>query len=478
MNTPDAWQHAFHLTVPDHWLNDPQRPVYSQGAYQYFYLYNGDFPEPTGTSWRRVSTTDGVRFQDHGVAMDKWSQPNRDLWSGCLVVDEDGTAGLGEGAVVALVTQLDRASGADAQAQFLWYSTDGGVTFTNLSDTPVLANRGYEHFRDPKVVRVDDSWVMVLAEDTDLGFYASQDLRSWQEVSRFHEDRIGMLECPDLFRITADDGTAHWVLAASPQHSVPGRADRPGTYAYWVGDFDGTRFTPTVGEPRWLDFGFDWYAAVTWPVHDQDGRETSDRRWAIGWMNNWAYATQDPPTWTDAGYHGIDSVVRELTLARTDDGYVLVSRPLHELATVRTPVPVGPGVQRAPAAASVTARVCPGARVRVKVSEDGTRGVDVLVTATEILVDRSSQGCPGDGALAVARAPWRGGPVDLEILVDRATVEVYADGGRIALSMLTFAAADDTGIELVEGDGSIRDAAVAEVRATALEAATGRQDVR
>ncbi|WP_454301047.1 glycoside hydrolase family 32 protein [Salana multivorans] len=476
MTNPAAWQHAFHLTVPDHWLNDPQRPIYAQGAYQYFYLYNGDYPEPTGTSWRRVSTTDGMRFRDHGVPMDKWSQPNRDLWSGCLVVDEEGTAGLGDGAVVALVTQLDRVgeeSGrGGGQAQFLWYSTDDGETFTNLSDTPVLANRGWEHFRDPKVVRVDGRWIMVLAEDTDLGFYASDDLRSWTEVSRFHEDRIGMLECPDLFRMTADDGTSHWVLAASPQHSDPSRADRPGTYAYWVGDFDGTRFDPVDPEPRWLDLGFDWYAAVTWPVHDDAGVETTDRRWAIAWMSNWAYAMQEPPTWTEGGYNGIDSVVRELTLVPADRGYELVSRPLRELATPYAPLAATEAIQAAPAAASVVARVMPepdGAGIRVKCSADGSRAVDVLVTPTEIRVDRSRSGCPGDGSLALARAPWRGGPVDLEILLDRATVEVFADGGRIVLSMVAFAAAEETGVQLVGPAGAVAGAAVAEVAATALQ---------
>ncbi|ROR96026.1 levanbiose-producing levanase [Salana multivorans] len=524
MTNPAAWQHAFHLTVPDHWLNDPQRPIHTGGAYQYFYLYNADYPLPTGTSWRRVSTTDGMRFRDHGVPMDKWSQPNRDLWSGCLVVDEEDTAGFGPGAVVALVTQVDRASGQNGQAQFLWYSTDGGETFTNLSDTPVLANRGWEHFRDPKIERVDGRWIMVLAEDTDLGFYASDDLRTWTEVSRFHEDRIGMLECPDLFRMTADDGTSHWVLAASPQRSDPSRADRPGTYAYWVGDIEGDRFVPVDREPRWLDFGFDWYAAVSWPVHDADGVATTDRRWAIGWMNNWAYAMSvtpvgdgsgevvghpdadrvgremaaagaegrpevgarllrdleasfsmaHPPTWTESGYNGIDSVVRELTLVRTDRGYELISRPLRELAGAYEPLAAGDAVQAAPAAASVLARVTPapeGAGVRVKCSADASRGVDVLVTPTEIRVDRGSSGCPGDGTLALARAPWRGGPVDLEILVDRATVEVFADGGRIALSMLSFAPAEDTGVQLVGPAGSVTDAAVAEVAATALQEA-------
>lgn len=453
------WTHAFHLTVPDHWMNDPQRPIYAQGAYQYFYLYNGDFPEPSGTSWRRASTTDGIRFHDHGIAADKRSQPNRDLWSGCLVVDEHNTTGFGEDAVVALVTQVDRVSGNNGQAQFLWYSTDGGTTFTHYSDTPVLANRGYEHFRDPKVIRYQDRWIMALAEDTDLGLYSSSDLKTWTEVSRFHEDRIGMLECPDIFEMTADDGSRHWILAASPQRSEPDRPDRPGTYAYWVGDFDGTTFHPRDREPTWLDFGFDWYAAVTWPVHDREGKETLDKRWAIAWMNNWAYARNTPPTWdgtTSTGYDGIDSVVRELELVADADGsYYLRSTPLLLQPERRRPgqsLPRGvptPAPSRGCHVRLTVDRTGDPVGLRVMVSDDQSRYVEIGVDQDHVYVDRSRGGDPSGGELARAIAPLPpavGPRVELDILLDRATVEVFVVDGSRTLSMLAFADLADIGL--------------------------------
>ncbi len=324
----DKWQHRFHLTVPDHWMNDPQRPVYVDGRYLYYYLYNADYPEPTGTAWRCASTVDGIRFTDHGIALPKHTQPNGDLWSGSMVVDSSGSAGLGEHALVALVTQPDRVNSGGAQAQFLWYSTDGGECFQHLSDAPVMPNPRRVDYRDPKLERDElrDRWLCVLAEGHELGLYASADLRSWQPISRFAEARYGILECPDLFRMTATDGSEHWVLAASVNESDE---SHPGTYAYWVGSFDGTDFVPDGPDPRWLDHGFDWYAAVTWAVHDDSGAPRSDVRWAIGWMNNWAYANQTPTWDAGTGYNGIDSVVRELTLVSVADGsYELWSRPL------------------------------------------------------------------------------------------------------------------------------------------------------
>ncbi|WP_217641583.1 hypothetical protein [Actinopolyspora alba] len=63
------------------------------------------------------------------MATPKSTTANGDLWSGSAIVDTDDTAGFGAGSVIVLATQRDHANG-DAQAQFLWYSTDSGHTFT------------------------------------------------------------------------------------------------------------------------------------------------------------------------------------------------------------------------------------------------------------------------------------------------------------------------------------------------------------
>lgn len=464
MHNRQTWDHAFHLTVPDHWKNDPQRPIYIDGEYHYYYLYNADYPQPRGTAWRRVTTTDGIHFIDRGVALPKHTQPNGDLWSGSLVIDETGTAGLGEGAVIALVTQPDRVGGDGAQAQFLWYSTDGGATFSHLADTPVLPNPGKEDFRDPKLLREGDRWLCVLAEGHDLGIYTSDDLRSWSELSRFHEDRLGTLECPDLFRMTSTDGSTRWVLAASPNVSDE---DRPGTYAYWTGEFDGTTFHPDNRVPQWLDYGYDWYAAVTWPTVDAYGTERDDQRWAIGWMNNWAYANTTP-TWNasdESGYNGIDSVVRELTLDRTDDGYLLRSRPVLALDGPGETITRSPEIKAAPTAYRLTATLqaptAGAAGFRVKVSADGSDFVEVGVSAGEVYIDRSRLAGTGVSRLSRARAPWSGRPGDeteLEVLVDRGTVEVFADGGRLALSMQAFTPDGDTGLSVFGPTEAVRHA--------------------
>ena len=112
-------------------------------------------PAHVGTAWRLATSNDLVSFADRGVAVPKDTTPNGDLWSGSAVVDTGNTAGFGAGAVVVIVT-MSPDDGTDHQAQFLYYSTDGGRTFTNYGTDPVLPNPGVADFRDPKVIRDED----------------------------------------------------------------------------------------------------------------------------------------------------------------------------------------------------------------------------------------------------------------------------------------------------------------------------------
>ena len=86
-----------------------------------------------------ATSTDGVAWADQFVAAPKNTNVNADLWSGSVVVDTNNTAGFGAGAVVMLVTQATGGVGRLPQAQFLWYSIDGGRNFTNYGTAPVLA---------------------------------------------------------------------------------------------------------------------------------------------------------------------------------------------------------------------------------------------------------------------------------------------------------------------------------------------------
>lgn len=161
---------VFHMTPPSGWLCDPQRPVFTNGAYQLYYLHSGQNNGPGG--WDHATTTDGVAFTHHGTVMPL--QPDFPVWSGSAVVDTANTAGFGAGAVIALATQPTDGV-RKFQEQYLYWSTDGGFTFTMLPD-PVIVNtdgraaqttaeiENAEWFRDPKVHwdAARNEWVCVI----------------------------------------------------------------------------------------------------------------------------------------------------------------------------------------------------------------------------------------------------------------------------------------------------------------------------
>ena len=118
---------SYHITPERDWMNDPQRPFFLNGLWHYYYLYNGDHPKGNGTEWYHLTSTDQVTWKDEGVAIQKYKNGLGDIETGSAVVDYENTAGFGKGAVISVLTQQDKG----VQRQSLFYSTDGGFTFSS-----------------------------------------------------------------------------------------------------------------------------------------------------------------------------------------------------------------------------------------------------------------------------------------------------------------------------------------------------------
>ncbi|QDY85496.1 glycoside hydrolase family 32 protein [Paenibacillus polymyxa] len=463
-HTTPTYRAAYHFTVPDKWKNDPQRPIYMDGKYHYYYLYNRDYPHKNGTEWRHATSTDLVHWKDEGVAIPKYTTPNGDPWSGSVVIDNNGTAGFGKGALVAIVTQPSADGGK--QEQFLWYSTDKGKTFTSYRNKPVMSNPGTKDFRDPKIIwdPQRNQWVMVMAEGTKIGFYKSKNLKDWQFTSGFQTENIGLVECPDLYQMRADDGTYHWILGASANSKPNGG---PNTYAYWTGDFNGEGFLPNRSEPEWLDYGFDWYGAVTF--EDGNNKDQYSHRYALAWMNNWDYANNTPTL--KEGFNGMDSVVRQIQLKRTiDEGYRLVSQPVPALEQFPTATESLGKIQvdgthklsisgdAYQLEADISWSTIKNTGLRLRESTDGKRHVDVGVSleGQYSYVNRANTGQPDQsGTYVESKAPFDNHKknVHLNILVDKTSIEVFVDDGEVAYSSLIFPRLEDQGITLFADGG-------------------------
>lgn len=451
---PQTWEQfrpAFHLTPAQHWMNDPQRPVLIDGVWHLYYLYNADYPEGNGTAWHLATSSDMLTWKNQGVAIEKYRNGLGDILTGSAVVDERNTAGFGAGAIVAITTQQSDG----VQRQSLFTSTDGGVTFHNYEGNPIMDNPGARDWRDPRVVWDDahQQWVMVLAEGERLGFYTSSNLREWTYVSDFVHTGDGLLECPDFFEmLDPTTGRRTWVLGASADASGSGG---PTGFAYWTGSWDGQRFSTDDQRPQWLDGGADFYAAVTWDDPRDGDRGRLERRFALGWVNNWAYARELPGGQWQGGSL---STTRELTLREVDGRPTLLSRPVAALdaqegaRATASPMTIEPGaLVPLPAQPSTpayrfraTVSAPHGGEVRfrfgstdsayVTVGYNADAGVIFLDRRTDLVADDMPQAYH-----AVHTAPVSvDGTVTLDVLVDASSVEVFTGDGRASLTEAAF----------------------------------------
>ena len=279
MTIDSEYRPRFHFTPLNNWMNDPNGLVWHDGEYHLFFQHN-----PHGTKWGHMSwghavSKDLLNWTELPVAISE--DQDGAIFSGSAVSDGDE--------LVAIYTRHTDT----LQTQCIARSSDNGRTFKKFENNPVL-DEGKKDFRDPKVFRFNDHWIMCVAQpmERQISFYKSFDLVNWEHLSNFGPAAAidGIWECPDLFPLEID-GQEVWVLLVSLN---PGGLYGSGTQ-YFVGDFDGQIFAPrySTSEPRWLDFGKDNYAGVTF------NGEPNGRRIIIGWMANWLDIENHPETsWT------------------------------------------------------------------------------------------------------------------------------------------------------------------------------------
>lgn len=457
-----------HFTPRANWMNDPNGLVYHQGEYHLFYQYN-----PVGVHWGHLSwghavSRDLMHWEELPPAL--LEDPDWMIFSGSVVLDTHNTSGLGEAdnpPLVALYTGQKQKPG-QGQTQQLAYSLDRGRTWTKYPGNPVL-DEGRDDFRDPKVFWHADSghWIMVLALPTEfaLALYSSDDLIQWRFLSRFEcpEARRGIWECPDLFPLPVDGnpGQQKWVLKIDlGVDGIGAVAGGTGGF-YFIGDFDGERFTPdpnslpsplaqTRGLPyQWVDYGKDFYAAVTWSnIPEADGR----RIW-IGWMNNWQYSDAFP----SSPWRSCMSLPRSLGLTPCRGGLTLTQTPVMEIARLREPkqsleaFPIGEGQQPLPLpnlgdqAQELELCFVIGQTQEFGLILDVGQGEIIRlgynVNRQELFLDRRQAGegvHPSFPGVHHAETEPLDGRIELQVIIDHCALEVFAQGGRTTLSDMVF----------------------------------------
>lgn len=467
---------SFHFTPAAHWMNDPNGMVHHRGVWHLFFQYHPHSAVWGPMHWGHATSTDLLHWQEQPIAL----RPDMlgMIFSGSAVVDVDDTAGFARAAgvqavpLVAVFTHHGERQNPDDvthEKQSLACSLDDGLTWAPYAGNPVLRNPGALDFRDPKVRWLPDRerWLMVLAVGDHVAFYSSPDLKDWTHESDFGTGQgahDGVWECPDLFPLQCE-GRTHWVLLVS---LVQGGPNGGSATQYFVGDFDGHRFTAPPGPTHWLDHGPDNYAGVTWS-NAPDGRTVF-----MGWMSNWTYARQVPT----APWRSAMTLPRELQLRRVDGQWRVASLPAAEVRAAEGPavtIDVNQPRNAAIDAALTNALRLTGGRLALHLQVQQADGF-VLTLGNEagdqlrlgfaaneqrFFIDRRQSGhvdfqpafAGRHGVPRIAATPG----LDLTIYFDACSVELFADGGLSVLTSLVFPRAPWATMQFEAGDGLVLD---------------------
>ena len=337
-NTESSYQelhrNQFHFSPEANWMNDPNGMFFYEGKYHLFYQYYPDSTVWGPMHWAHAESEDLVFWKHLPIGL--YPDSIGLIFSGGAVVDHDNTSKLSattKPPIVATFTHHnmagEKAGTNEFQKQSVAYSLDGGYEWIKYDGNPVIPNtEKIKDFRDPKVVWHEPSkkWIMVLAAYDRAKFYASDNLLDWEFISDFGiEGDTRLWECPDLFPIKVDGTNEEkWVLIVSIQKEAPNGGTAS---SYFVGDFDGKKFTSDVKNQKWLDWGADNYAFVTW----NNSPKNDDRIIGIGWMSNWQYA-QIVPT---KKWRSTMTLPRELKLIQSGSDYLLKNKPVEEFQKLR-----------------------------------------------------------------------------------------------------------------------------------------------
>ena len=413
----------FHFTYKVGWLGDINGPFYHKGQY---HLFTQHCPGGPGLSYPRVHWGHAVsRDMLHWQEMPPALAPDErgPIFSGGgSVVDWNNTSGLktGEEPVIVAFYTAGTYIGTDKPGtQCLAYSNDRGCSWTKYQGNPVVMPITRLN-RDPKVFWHEPSkkWIMVMTlscgqwnVDNRFVTLCSEDLKEWHQMQRF--DMPTACDCPDMFELAVDGdvNNKRWVVWG-------------GDTTHMIGSFDGTTFrregAVRVPPVAWMNQGSGGYAAQTFG----NTPERDKYRIQMSWLHQRSVFPGMP-------FNQQASFPCEVTLRTFDDGIRLCRYPirgitsLHDREFVRHNMSLGPGEELSPDFQSDTYDI----DARFKPADCGM--IRLRVRGEEIVYDASAKSvtCHGTSAKLVPID----GCVEIRVLVDRCSIEIFGNHGRLVM---------------------------------------------
>lgn len=464
----EKYRPVYHHTPLYGWMNDPNGMFYKDGVWHLYYQYNPYGSKWQNMSWGHSTSKDLIHWTHEPIAIEPTGLGT--VFSGSCALDTTDSAGFGSEAVLGMYT-----SAGVSQTQSLVWSKDNGRTFEFYPANPVITLES--EARDPNMFwdAKAGHWVLVLAHalDHEMLIFTSPDMKDWSLQSSFGKvgAQDGVWECPDLFKLNID-GTdkEKWVLICNLN---PGGIFGGSATQYFVGDFDGNTFkadTDAAGNipVKWMDFGKDHYATVSW------SDAPDDRRTAIGWMSNWQYAGEVPTM----QFRSANTLPRDLSLFTAPDGEVyLASAPSPEMKALRGKPTVN--VRNADIRKKAVSYPLPAAnggvceilfdintrkssKINLILANNAGEKVVMLYDAAAhtLSFDRRKSGIVEFSqdfpAVTVAPTFEENGKISLRIFIDKSSVEVFGNDGRFAMTNLVFPENPYTSLSISSTEGNAK----------------------
>ncbi|RYP54541.1 hypothetical protein DL768_000743 [Monosporascus sp. mg162] len=481
LTSADDFRPTFHFVPEQNWMNEPNGLIKIGSIWHLFFQHN-----PTGNfwgslTWGHATSTDLVSWRHQPVALG--NENGIESFTGTSYYDDENRSGLGTAEnppYLAFYTGYFRDSGV--QDQRLAFSLDQGMTWSKYEGNPIISQEqeaphditGGLETRDPKVFfhATTDQWVMILAHggQNKVTFWTSPDTKTWTWQSDFTSDNIEGLpgdikgwEVPDFFELPIDGSSEKkWVMLITPAAGSP--AGGNGVFGV-IGSFNGTTFTadPVELATMWLDYGRDFDGALSWenvPVSD-------GRRILAAVMNSYG---DHPPTTT---WKGMLSFPRTLKLKQMDGKLRFLQQPVEELLRAGTQLTHITNQTIAPGetllsdyhgrALDIRVSFVPGADSTLSLAVRKGKSEQTLITYAQssgaLSVDRSMSGNilydPAAGGVHTTTfLPHISDVVQLRVLVDECSVEVYGGEGQAVISDLIFPSTTSDGLSLTTSGGS------------------------
>ncbi|PWS27610.1 glycoside hydrolase [Pedobacter yonginense] len=456
------WRPTYHFTSPSNWLNDPNGLIYLDGTFHLYFQHN-PFENKWGhMSWGHAVSKDLVNWHNLPVAIpEKISKDTTTMiFSGSAVLDKDNVSGFGKGKAPVVAFYTADLPKQHNESQYMAYSTDGGLTFTNYNKNPII-DLNKKDFRDPNVWwhEASKQWIMTVAmvDEHQVRIYGSSNLKDWNILSDFGKqgNQGSGWECPFMIPLAVDGNKNNlkWVLVISLF------GPKGPTMQYFVGNFDGKVFKNDNDGDRTLliDDGDAFYAGIPW------NDAPKNKKILLGWLQPGGKETYP--------WKGQMSIPRDLSLKITDEGIRLYQQPTniifsklnkHSESNFITKQNLNLygntdlGLSKNSYWIDAEFDVKLAKKIGFKISQlkDGKGniikeievGYDVLNSELYVDCSRSEKGIKNDkNIVQVAHVSPKNGKIKLQILLDKSSLEVFGNDGQKVITTMVFPDENATG---------------------------------